>query len=94
MPACLSCRLQLTQKKSLMQFKTLDSVLQTLHKETGDKQAITYRCADIDRIVPSLMGVSKVGMGGTSRPSQVVCMRACVCACVRACMRAMGVCRG
>lgn len=52
--------LQLTQKKTALQFKTLDQTLQTFNKETGQKQALSYRCADIDRIVPSLMGVSKV----------------------------------
>ncbi|KIZ02464.1 DNA repair protein RAD50 [Monoraphidium neglectum] len=54
------CRsFQLSQKKAALQFKTLDSVLQTYNKDTGSKQAITYRCADMDRMVPSLMGVSK-----------------------------------
>lgn len=52
--------MQLTQKKTALQFKTLDQTLQTFNKETGQKQALSYRCADIDRIVPSLMGVSKV----------------------------------
>ncbi len=52
-----------------MQFKSLDATLQTTNRETGQKQAITYRCADIDKMVPSLMGVSKVRGG--------VCM--CVC---------------
>ena len=50
---------QLTQKKATMTFKTLDSTLQTINKDTGQKQALTYRCADIDKLVPSLMGVSK-----------------------------------
>lgn len=50
---------QLTQKKTNMQFKTLDSTLQTINKETNAKEAVTYRCADIDKMVPSLMGVSK-----------------------------------
>ncbi|KAL3148389.1 DNA repair protein rad50 [Trebouxia sp. C0009 RCD-2024] len=50
---------QLTQKKTALQFKTLDQTLQTFNRETGQKQALSYRCADIDRIVPSLMGVSK-----------------------------------
>ncbi|GBF92537.1 DNA repair protein [Raphidocelis subcapitata] len=54
------CRsFQLSQKKAGLQFKTLDSVLQTYNKDTGAKQAITYRCADMDRMVPGLMGVSK-----------------------------------
>ncbi|PSC68536.1 DNA repair RAD50 [Micractinium conductrix] len=50
---------QLTQKKSTMQFKALDNVLQTISRDTGQKEALSYRCADIDRIVPQLMGVSK-----------------------------------
>ncbi|DBB04466.1 hypothetical protein WJX77_008210 [Trebouxia sp. C0004] len=50
---------QLTQKKNALQFKTLDQTLQTFNRDTGQKQALSYRCADIDRIVPSLMGVSK-----------------------------------
>jgi hypothetical protein len=38
------CRsFQLSQKKAALQFKTLDSVLQTYNKDTGAKQAITYR---------------------------------------------------
>lgn len=55
--------LQLTQKKTALQFKALDQTLQT-HDKDGVKQALSYRCADIDRIVPGLMGVSKVGRSG------------------------------
>ena len=55
------CGLQLTQKKTTLQFKALDQTLQTVNRESGQKEALTYRCADMDRIVPSLMGVSKVG---------------------------------
>ncbi len=43
-----------------LQFKTLDQVLQTINSQTGVKEAISYRCVDIDRHVPQLMGVSKV----------------------------------
>ncbi|KAK9817777.1 hypothetical protein WJX72_002045 [[Myrmecia] bisecta] len=50
---------QLTQKKTALQFKALDQTLQTFNKDTGQKEALSYRCADIDRIVPTLMGVSK-----------------------------------
>ncbi len=52
--------LQLTQKKSALQFKALDQTLQTINRDTNQKEALSYRCADMDRIVPSLMGVSKV----------------------------------
>ena len=38
----------------------MDQVLQTYDKVTGEKQAVSYRCIDIDRQVPQLMGVSKV----------------------------------
>ena len=51
---------QLTQKKTTLQFKALDQTLQTVNRESNQKEALTYRCADMDRIVPSLMGVSKV----------------------------------
>ena len=37
------------QKKSTMQFKALDNVLQTINRESGQKEALSYRCADIDR---------------------------------------------
>uniref|UniRef100_A0A7S3VU85 DNA repair protein RAD50 n=1 Tax=Dunaliella tertiolecta TaxID=3047 RepID=A0A7S3VU85_DUNTE len=50
---------QLIEKKTTRQFKTLDSTLQTVDPVTGVKQAVTYRCLDIDKMVPSLMGVSK-----------------------------------
>ena len=42
-----------------MEYKALDQILQTYDKDTGEKKAITYRCGDMDRIVPGLMGVSK-----------------------------------
>ena len=42
-----------------MEFKTLDSTLQTVNRATGEKQSVTHRCADMDRMVPALMGVSK-----------------------------------
>jgi DNA repair protein RAD50 len=50
---------QLTQKKTNMQFKALDNTLQTYDRVTGAAQALSYRCADIDHLVPSLMGVTK-----------------------------------
>ena len=52
--------LQLTQKKTALQFKTVDQTLQTYNKDTFEKQALSYRCSDIDRLVPQAMGVSKV----------------------------------
>eukprot|EP00741_Cyanophora_paradoxa_P007128 tig00001093_g6899.t1 len=58
------CRsFQLTEKKTRTQvvkqeFKTLDSTLQSKN-ERGERVTLTHRCADLDRQVPELMGVSK-----------------------------------
>ncbi|PNH09406.1 DNA repair protein RAD50, partial [Tetrabaena socialis] len=49
----------LTQKKTALQFKSLDAVMTCNNKDTGARETLTYRCADLDRIVPPLMGVSK-----------------------------------
>jgi len=50
---------QLTQKKTTVQYKTLDGTIQTMDKNTGEKKAVNHRCIDMDRTVPILMGVSK-----------------------------------
>ncbi|KAM7261440.1 hypothetical protein ACFE04_008807 [Oxalis oulophora] len=50
---------QLTQKASKMEYKAIESVLQTINPQTGEKVCLSYRCADMDREVPALMGVSK-----------------------------------
>ncbi|XP_068655363.1 DNA repair protein RAD50 isoform X2 [Aristolochia californica] len=50
---------QLTQKASKMEYKAIESVLQTINPHTGEKVCLSYRCADMDREVPVLMGVSK-----------------------------------
>ena len=48
----------LTRKKVGLAFKALDQTVQTYDPHTRAKQATTYRCADMDRLVPGLMGVS------------------------------------
>ncbi|KAL6188857.1 hypothetical protein ACLB2K_040248 [Fragaria x ananassa] len=50
---------QLTQKVSKMEFKAIESVLQTINPHTGEKVCLSYRCADMDKEIPALMGVSK-----------------------------------
>ncbi|KAG9446061.1 hypothetical protein H6P81_012189 [Aristolochia fimbriata] len=50
---------QLTQKASKMEYKAIESVLQTINPHTGEKVCLSYRCADMDREIPALMGVSK-----------------------------------
>ncbi|KAL9232743.1 hypothetical protein vseg_007814 [Gypsophila vaccaria] len=50
---------QLTQKASKMEYKAIESVLQTINPNSGEKVCLSYRCADMDREIPALMGVSK-----------------------------------
>ncbi|KAL5702875.1 DNA repair protein rad50 [Ranunculus cassubicifolius] len=50
---------QLTQKASKMEYKAIESVLQTINPHSGEKVCLSYRCADMDREIPALMGVSK-----------------------------------
>ncbi|XP_031481763.1 DNA repair protein RAD50 [Nymphaea colorata] len=50
---------QLTQKASKMEYKAIESVLQTVNPHTGEKVCLSYRCADMDREISALMGVSK-----------------------------------
>lgn len=64
--------LQLTQKKTALQFKAVDQSLQTYNKDTFEKQALSYRCSDIDRLVPQAMGVSKVS--GWQLPT-IICLQ-------------------
>lgn len=51
-----------------MQFKALDQTVQTFNPVTNEKEAINYRCADMDRLIPQLMGVSKAPLPPLHRP--------------------------
>jgi hypothetical protein len=42
-----------------MQFKSLDATMTCRNRTTGQRESLTYRCGDLDRMVPQLMGVSK-----------------------------------
>jgi hypothetical protein len=46
-----------------MQFKALDNVLQTINRESGQKEALSYRCADIDRCAYVHQSWVLVGVG-------------------------------
>ena len=49
---------QLAQQKNKRQFKQLETVLRTL--DTHNKQvSISKKCADMDKAIPQLMGVSR-----------------------------------
>ncbi len=74
---CVCACLQLTQKKTKLEFKTLDCTMSTPNAETGQKTAVTYRCADIDKMVPSLMGVSKVR--ASSQCTELSPDKVCIC---------------
>jgi hypothetical protein len=82
----ITCCLQSVQKKATLQFKSLDATLQTYNKDTHQKEAVTYRCADINAMVPSLMGVSKVRLQygtmiwfGVYHPAAVPWFASCLC---------------
>jgi len=50
---------QLKQTARGAQFKSLDASILTKNKVTGKPESISYKCAEVDRLLPSLMGVSK-----------------------------------
>ena len=52
-------RAQLTQRKVKLQFKALDSVLQTVDSN-GEKRSLSNKCSEVDKAVPELLGVSQV----------------------------------
>jgi len=49
---------QLSQKKNKREYKTLESVLRTINP-AGKQVSLSHRCADMEKLVPQLMGVSK-----------------------------------
>eukprot|EP00899_Mesostigma_viride_P026980 jgi/Mesvir1/7467/Mv19232-RA.2 len=57
-PVMVIRSVQLTQKASKMEFKALEGFLQTKGPD-GERRGLPAKCADMDREVPKLMGVSK-----------------------------------
>jgi DNA repair protein RAD50 len=53
--------MQLTQKKKQAQFKQIDGVLRAidLRKKNNNKSEITQKCAQLNDIIPSLLGISR-----------------------------------
>ncbi|KAL1922188.1 uncharacterized protein VTP21DRAFT_9727 [Calcarisporiella thermophila] len=51
--------LQLSQKRSKVEQKTLDGVLMTRDLETGEHVALGSRCAELDADLPHFLGVSR-----------------------------------
>jgi DNA repair protein RAD50 len=55
---CVSVRsLQVTKKRTKMEFKALEGVLRTTNDQ-GEKVSIGLKCTDMDRIFPENLGVS------------------------------------
>ncbi|KJE92253.1 zinc ion binding protein [Capsaspora owczarzaki ATCC 30864] len=54
-----SRRLQVTQTAKKASCKTIESTLLTIDPVTGEKQSISSKCADMDRLIPIELGVSK-----------------------------------
>eukprot|EP00939_MAST-03C_sp_MAST-3C-sp1_P000819 g819.t1 len=49
--------MQVTQKKKTMTFRALDSTVVTYHR--GEKRSVTQRCAEVDKLIPHLLGVKQ-----------------------------------
>ena len=55
---CVAVRsLQVTKKKTKLEFKALEAVLRTTNAQ-GEKASISMKCGDIDRIIPENLGIS------------------------------------
>ncbi len=50
--------MELTQKKTNMQFKQLDGILRTTD-ERGNKVSLSHKCTELDKQIPQMLGVSK-----------------------------------
>jgi len=48
----------LTQKATKKEYKAFESALQTFDS-AGNKQCLSYKCADLNKLVPEMMGVSQ-----------------------------------
>ena len=49
---------QLTQSKQSRSFKALESILRVKELSDGSSRSISHRCADMDKLVPQMMGVT------------------------------------
>lgn len=56
-PVVCTRSFSLTQKATKMEYKAFEAALQTVD-DSGSRQTLSYKCADLNRLVPELMGVS------------------------------------
>ena len=50
--------MEVAQKKTTMTFKSLDGILRTTD-EDGNRQSLSHKCTELDRQIPTLLGVTK-----------------------------------
>ena len=48
--------MEVTQRKIKATFKQLDGVLRTFDPETGERVALSHKCGELDKQIPSLLG--------------------------------------
>jgi len=51
--------MEVTQKKSSQTFKALDGTIRMVDPNTGERVVMSHKCTELDKTIPSLMGVSK-----------------------------------
>jgi DNA repair protein RAD50 len=51
--------MEVSQKKSTLTFKQLDGVLRMMDEETGQRVSLSHKCSELDKQLPSLLGVSR-----------------------------------
>jgi len=51
--------MEVTQKKTTLTFKALDGVLRTTNPDTGERISMSHKCTELDRQIPTMIGVSK-----------------------------------
>lgn len=56
-PVLVTRALSLSKKRTRMEFRQLDGVIQT-YNEDGTKVSLSHKCSDLDKHVPDLLGVS------------------------------------
>eukprot|EP01084_Bolivina_argentea_P302246 521686_1 len=58
-PVIVNSSMQLTQKPRKTEFKTIDGVVRMYDETTNEQIALSHKCADMKKVVPELMGVSR-----------------------------------
>lgn len=58
-PIVITSSMQLTQKKSSMQLKTIDGVIRMYDETAQEEIALSHKCADMKKVVPELLGVRR-----------------------------------